>query len=304
LVLEVNHPKSILDLDVGKNILLDRDFLQMQLSMRGKMQKQYFCIAKIMVIGAFVLSACGPAVGNPTTTATPLSVAAISTDAAQTVIAQFTQQAPTTQPTAIFTNTLATSATSTTLQPTSPLTLPTVANCANSIYIADITIPDGTQLPVGQEFTKTWRVQNTGTCPWTTSFQLVFSYGEAMGGQVVALANSVPTGQQVDISVKLKVPNKTGKLTGVWVLVDDKGQHFGALLTVVINVGALSPTPTGSVTATPTRTFTPGVSSTSTSTPTSSATPSITTAPSETPVSTDTSLPTETPTATPTATPG
>ncbi len=29
---------------------------------------------------------------------------------------------------------------------------------------------------------------------------------------------------------------------------DDKGQHFGAILTVVINVGTVSPTPTGSAT--------------------------------------------------------
>ena len=29
---------------------------------------------------------------------------------------------------------------------------------------------------------------------------------------------------------------QTGKLTGAWTLVDDKGQHFGAILTVVINV--------------------------------------------------------------------
>lgn len=245
------------------------------------MQKHYFCIALIVALGTFVLSACGSAAGNPTPTSTPLSVEAISTAAAQTVIAQLTQQAPTTQPTAVFTDTLVGTATSINPQPTRTLALPTSANCANSIYISDVTIPDGTQLPVDQEFTKTWRVQNTGTCQWTTSFKLVFSYGEAMSGQAVSLANSVATGQQVEISVKLKVPNKTGKLTGVWVLVDDKGQHFGVLLTLVINVGALSPTPTGSVTATPTNT-----------------------PPSDTPTSTNTPVPTETPTATPTVTPG
>jgi hypothetical protein len=235
------------------------------------MQKNYFYIAISVIVSAFVLSACGSAVGKPTPTSTPLSVEAISTAAAQTVIAQFTQQALTTQPTAVFTDILVVTATSTLPQPTITLAHPTAANCANSIYISDVTIPDGTQLPVNQEFTKTWRVQNTGTCAWTTSFKLAFSYGEAMGGQTVSLTNSIATGQQVDISVNLTVPNKTGKLTGVWVLLDNKGQHFGDLLTVVINVGALSPTPTGSLTATPTQTLTPSVGSTST--PTSTKTP-------------------------------
>ena len=77
-----------------------------------------------------------------------------------------------------------------------------------------------------QDFTKTWRVQNTGTCPWTTNFKLVFVRGEAMSGQSLALSSVVATGQKVDISVNLKVPNKTGKLSGVWSLVDEKGQYF------------------------------------------------------------------------------
>jgi hypothetical protein len=253
--------------------------------MRGKMQKHYFYIVLIIVLGALVLGACGSAAGNSTPTPTQLSVEAISTAAAQTVIAQLTQQAPTITYTAVFTNTPAVTATSLIPQPSKTSVPPTSSNCANAIYVSDVTIPDGTQLPVGQEFTKTWRVQNTGTCQWTTSFKLTFSYGEQMGGQAVALASPVATGQQVDISVKLKVPNKTGKLTGVWVLVDDKNQHFGALLTVVINVGAVSPSPTGSITATPT--LTPGGS---TSTPT---------VPNNVPSDTPTNTPTITPSITP-----
>jgi hypothetical protein len=209
-----------------------------------------------------------------------VSVEAIQTAAAQTVIAQLTQQAPTITPTPAFTNTPNVTATPTLAQPTATKPAPTAANCANYLFISDVTIPDGTQMPAGQEFTKTWRVQNTGTCTWTTNFKLAFSFGEAMGGQTVPFATAVTTGQKVDISVNLKVPNKTGKLTGVWVLMDDKGQHFGATLTVVINVGAVSPTPTGSATATPTETPTSDAStSTPTDTPVPSETPTITLTP-------------------------
>jgi hypothetical protein len=67
----------------------------------------------------------------------------------------------------------------------------------------------------------------------------------------------VTAGQQIDLSVSLKVPNKSGKLTGVWSMVDDKNQPFGTLLTVVINVGTASPTPTATMTLTPQNTTAP-----------------------------------------------
>jgi len=70
-------------------------------------------------------------------------------------------------------------------------------------------------MAVNQHFTKTWRVQNSGSCTWITTFYLGFAYGELMGGQTkVPLTSAVATGQTVDLSVSLIAPNKTGKLTG------------------------------------------------------------------------------------------
>jgi hypothetical protein len=245
------------------------------------MQKHHFNIALLVLIGAFILSACGSKAGTTTPTSTPLSVAAISTAAAQTVIAQFTLQAPTITPTPTFTNTPAETAT---LPPPTATQIPaTIALCKNMVYVADVTIPDGTKMAVGQTFTKTWSVQNTGTCDWTTSFKLLFSYGETMSGQSVALASPVPAGQKVDISVNLKVPNKSGSLYGYWVLTDENGQHFGSILSVVINVGAASPTPTASATATPTTGATSTPTETATQTPTVTATETPTQTQSPTP---------------------
>jgi hypothetical protein len=236
------------------------------------MHKKTIRIAIVLIIGAFLLGACGPSAAKVTATPTQMSVAEISTAAVETFAAQLTQSAPTVTPTPQFTNTPLTTATFTPTRPTATKALPTSTSCANYSFVSDVTIPDNTQLPVNTPFTKTWRVKNTGTCAWTTSFKLVFSYGEAMGGpSSVALASSVPTGETTDISVNLTVPNKSGKLVGVWVLEDDKGQHFGAILTVVINVGALTPTKAGSVTPTEAGTE-------------ATATPTVT--PSETPVPT------------------
>ncbi len=226
-----------------------------------KKNNVFNCIGVIIAILA--LSACGgAATGTPTPSSTPVDVPAIFTEAAQTVIAQLTEQAPTLTPTPLFTNTP-------TLLPATAITAsPTVQKCEDAGFVSDVTIPDGTQMAVNQHFTKTWRVQNTGTCTWITAFYLGYSYGELMGGQVkVPLNAAVATGQTADISVSLTVPNKTGKLTGVWSLFDDKGVNFGTLLTVVINVGVPSSTPTGNLTTTP------SLSATDTLTPTENSTP-------------------------------
>jgi hypothetical protein len=123
-------------------------------------------------------------------------------------------------------------------------------------------------MAVNQHFTKTWRVQNSGTCTWITTFYLGFAYGELMGGQTkVPLTSAIATGQTVDLSVSLIAPNKTGKLTGVWSLFDDKGNTIGKPLTVVINIGVPSSTPTGNLTVTPASTATGSLVPTETSTP-------------------------------------
>jgi hypothetical protein len=243
------------------------------------MKKNHAGITLILILGAFVLGACGSSDGKATPTSTPWSVEAISTAAAQTVIAQLTLEAPTITPTPVFTNTPDVTATPTQLVPTATRPSPTAVNCANSIFVSDVSITDGTQMPAGMAFTKTWRVQNTGTCPWTTNFKLVFVSGDSMGAQTVNLASTVATGQKVDISVNMIVPNKSGKVEGIWGLMDDKGQRFGELVAVRITIGALSPTPTDSDTETPTQAITPASTATETSVSTETPTETATTTP-------------------------
>jgi hypothetical protein len=225
------------------------------------MKKYNLCFCMVVIIAVFALSACGSAT-SATPTSTPVDVPALFTEAAQTVIAQITQQAPTLTPTPLYTNTPI-PPTATVVTPT-----PTVQQCEASAFVEDVTIPDGTQMAVNQHFTKTWRVQNSGSCTWITTFYLGFAYGELMGGQTkVPLTSAVATGQTADLSVSLTAPNKTGKLTGVWSLFDDKGNTIGKPLTVVINIGVPSSTPTGNLTVTPGFTTTATIVPTETSTP-------------------------------------
>jgi len=129
--------------------------------------------------------------------------------------------------------------------------------CDNSVYISDVTIPDNTVVTPGQSMTKTWKVQNNGTCAWTATYKIAFVAGNAMGGVATAIGQAVNPGQSVDISVAMVAPTSNGDASGTWRLTNDKAQAFGTPLTIVIKVGG-----TG---GTATRTVTPGGN---TSTPT------------------------------------
>ena len=157
--------------------------------------------------------------------------------------------------------------------------------CDNSVYISDVTIPDGTTVTPGQAFTKTWKVSNTGTCAWTAAYQVIFLYGDGMGGKATAIGKAVNPGESADISVALTAPATAGSITGTWRLSNATSQPFGTLLTVVIKTGATTPTKTatGAVgAATPTNTSAPAF--TSTATQVIAATPSNTPSPTNTPV--------------------
>lgn len=155
------------------------------------------------------------------------------------------------------------------------------STCDNSVYISDVTIPDGTTIAPNQAFTKTWRVSNTGTCTWTAAYQIILIAGDAINGKATAIGQIVAPGQSADISVAMTTPATAGALKGTWRLQNDKSQPFGTILTIDIKVGGVVGTPG---TATPTSTTASG--SGATATPTFTATNTV--IPSETPTATAT----------------
>jgi hypothetical protein len=192
-----------------------------------------------------LLSACGSS-GNTTPT---LGADAIFTSAAQTFAAQMaTQQAlvpPTNTP-------LPLPSPFPTLPP--PLPFATISfasptpltggsgNCDDSAFIADVTVPDKSKFDPGQKFVKTWLVQNTGTCPWTTDYKISFVDGLRMDGSGTFVPLTVPVGQQTEMTVNLKAPTSPGDYYGRWQLQNASSQRFGSILTVVIKVIPLAAT--------------------------------------------------------------
>jgi hypothetical protein len=102
--------------------------------------------------------------------------------------------------------------------------------------VTDVTYLDNTVVQPGAAFVKTWRVQNSGTATWNSTFKIVFVSGDAMGGPASqAIGRSVPPGETIDISLSLIAPSTLTTLRGNWMLETDTGTRFG------IGVNADSP---------------------------------------------------------------
>ncbi len=185
----------------------------------------------------------------------------------QTSIAQVTQAAFETLaflPTATATSTgvptpqitqIPTIARSATPEPTPTSDLP--CNKAGAGVPFDITIPDDSPMYAGQEFTKTWRLVNRGSCKWTRLYKLVFYSQNSMGAQYEQfISGEVLPGQAIDLSIKFYAPFAPGSYQSNWMLQNPNGNLFGIGFNAdapfyVRIIVTDDPTPTPTITLTP-----------------------------------------------------
>jgi hypothetical protein len=182
---------------------------------------------------------------QPTTTTGEESGELNATQAYQTIDAQLTQAVAQTPvpptatnipdlPTATATPeqptaTVASSEPTATFLPTFTHTPATRCDQAEAAYPSiDITIPDDTEIPAGNSFTKVWRVVNTGTCNWTAEYTAVFFSGDQLQApDAVNITEPVAPGQSIDISVTMIAPEETGSYQGNWMLQNADQENFG-----------------------------------------------------------------------------
>ena len=160
---------------------------------------------------------------------------------------------------------------------------PTEGACGTNlaVFVADVTVPDDTPFQPRTAFTKTWRLQNAGTCAWNTEYALVFDHGDPLGAPVeVLLLGEVPPRAAVDLSVNLVAPATPGTYSSFWKLRTDAGVEFGvgaggntAFFVRIVVPGTPTTTPTATTTGTPTSTPTASASPTASSTPTATIPP-------------------------------
>ena len=191
---------------------------------------------------SMLIAACGSS--NTPAEATP-DVAAVRTSAASTVVSQFTLTAAAFTPTvSLPTETSAplqtATATTQSLAQVTNASGTTVALCdLLSIEPAtvDVNIPDNTVMTPGQDFIKTWKVKNNGSCPWGAGYKLVYAgYANPMSGQFQPLTEVVQPGQEVEVSVQFQAPDAAGEYLSAWQMSNPAGVTFPKIIFVKIIV--------------------------------------------------------------------
>lgn len=110
-----------------------------------------------------------------------------------------------------------------------PTATATEIPCDRASFVTDVTVPDGSDYSAGEDFVKTWRLRNEGSCTWTSSYDLVFYSGDQMGAaSAIQLTNgNVAPGSTVDVSAQLTAPDSEGTYKGFFRLRNGSGVVFG-----------------------------------------------------------------------------
>jgi hypothetical protein len=183
-------------------------------------------------VGMLMVASCAQ---TPPAAPTP-DISLIQTSAAQTVMANFTLTAALDTPTAeeVITVTPTLPEVAGTPITETPTLLPggvtaTEVLCDALIYdeaTIDVNVPDNTEMQLGQEFVKTWRVRNNGSCTWGAGYGLVFSYGDRLSGVPEPFTGVVAPGQEVEVSINFTAPSAAGVYVSGWQMANAEGRPF------------------------------------------------------------------------------
>ena len=118
-------------------------------------------------------------------------------------------------------------------------------NCKNvMVFMADISYPDGSKVNPGQEFVKTWRLYNNGSCKWYEGYSIEYTDGDYMSGNSALIPQLTIPGTLVEVSMKLKAPQTEGAYTAYYQMRAPDGTFFGPKLTskiIVTNESVTAP---------------------------------------------------------------
>jgi hypothetical protein len=108
-------------------------------------------------------------------------------------------------------------------------------------FVQDLTIEDGSQIPVGSQIIKSWKVTNSGLIEWPSGVHLICLSNEFKMENPcfhVQIAPQCPrVGEDAIISVGLMVPNQPGKrIKNIYQLRTNEGLAFGHRMWVDVSV--------------------------------------------------------------------
>jgi hypothetical protein len=217
-------------------------------------------IGLLIVLGAVLLSACGPQNAEPT-----VNPDSIYTAAAMTVAAQLTEAAalnptstvtviPPTQTPPVPTLQVSTveGTQGTAGQPLATSTLLVLATLAASppppaaqakYEISGQSPADSAVFAPGTRFDMNWTIKNTGTETWTEQYSIEFFIGDRIGGGRYTITKynfkkAVAPGESITLIVDMQAPAVAGEYFSWWKLKNEIGANFGDVdVTIVVPGG-------------------------------------------------------------------
>lgn len=186
----------------------------------------------VLMLFVFLLASCG---GSGTgedaiATAVAMTVAAKETQQAEaTTSAAMTASAATTTPPAKGSPTATKQSAATFSPPTAPASGSGSGGgtCLLANFVSE-TIPDGQIMQPGENFWKNWRIRNSGTCTWDSSYKIVYYSGNLMGGLLeYPFPGVAAPGEEIDIAIYMKAPLDNGSYRSSWMIQSPWGGTFG-----------------------------------------------------------------------------
>lgn len=111
------------------------------------------------------------------------------------------------------------------------------AGCTDRlVFIADLSIPDGSVVEPNSTLDKRWEVENTGTCNWAEGYSLRLSSGPAMGIEEQQPLFPARSGQRAVIRLIMTAPEKPGAYRSAWQAYNPENQKFGDVIFIDIVV--------------------------------------------------------------------
>ncbi len=184
----------------------------------------------LATLSIFILSACSnnktASTQEPVALSSQPAVILTSTSEVETATKTLEPSAtPTSEPSPTFISESA----STELPTNPPTTVAAAPACINrATLVRHLSFADDSKIQTGFYFSKAWRIQNTGTCTWTTAYMFVFASGEKMNApDETPLPREVAPGETIDIQIMMRSPDVENTYIGDWMLRDPSGALFG-----------------------------------------------------------------------------
>jgi hypothetical protein len=204
-------------------------------------KKSLFAIA---LVGIIAVSACSPS--QPATpTQDPQQIYTMVAETIQANIAETEAAKPTATSTPEATATPAATDTpqptetpnptdqaaqaTTAAQPTTAPAQPADSNLTAGNHAAWTfqTVSDGATFAPSEQFTLVFGVKNVGTTTWTTGYSLRWLAGtQIWGNTVLNLDHEVKPGEKAEFYIHGVAPDKSGKYTTRWYMVDNANHSF------------------------------------------------------------------------------